>query len=384
MPGVEEEVAYGRGADHRRAIGGQRAKPGPELGLGLLARFREQRHGAAQDRVGPDRIDVGIVAVELRRAGDAQAVAQAAVNQLMGVIGDRHGRRLGLARDRQGHRITLGRIDRDPDAEGAQVKRAVAAERDDVMIGGEHAALGHDAGDPPGHLRYPPDRCAETEDDAHLGAHLGQAGGEFVGIAADIAGAVDAADDPVPGRRQGGLERDATGAVEDRDLASHLAHHRRPLGAVGELPVIAEDMEDAPALLVVFEPGLRRQLLEHGAAVKGEGQDTADVGARPPRRAVGEEAEPPGPHGGIGVEMKDQRRVLAPEPSEELQGHGRVGPGHGVGGRDMAAIGVAGLETRPPLAVDDGDLVPGAGEEVGRAHADHTGAEYQYLRHRLP
>ncbi|MOA61793.1 hypothetical protein D3C78_1870200 [compost metagenome] len=43
--------------------------------------------------------------------------------------------------------------------------------------------------------------------------------------------------------------------------------------------------------------------------------------------------------------------------------------------RDLAAVGKAGFLRGGALAVDDGDLVPGAGQIPGTGDADHAGTE---------
>ncbi len=53
-------------------------------------------------------------------------------------------------------------------------------------------------------------------------------------------------------------------------------------------------------------------------------------------------------------------------------------------GGDLAAVGEAGLHRRSRLAVDDRDVMAGAGQIVGGRDADHAGAEDEDLHALFP
>src|SRR5205085_4175558 len=85
----------------------------------------------------------------------------------------------------------------------------------------------------------------------------------------------------------------------------------------------------------------------------------------------------PGPLVGIHPQPEEQRRILAPEPLEQLDGGVGVGPGRGVADRDLPAVGERGLQSRPVAALHDGHFVPLACEIPRRAGTHHAGAENQ-------
>src|SRR5262245_65294647 len=89
VAGVEVQIAYAGPADERHVAGRGRAQSGPELRLGRVASAGEYLLDALHDRLAAHAVEVAVVAVELRRAGDAQAVAQARVHELVLVVGER-------------------------------------------------------------------------------------------------------------------------------------------------------------------------------------------------------------------------------------------------------------------------------------------------------
>ena len=90
-----------------------------------------------QDRIATQLVDRDIVAIELGGAGDAQPFTQAREHQFVLVIDQAYVRRGGGIRNRDGDRIALGRVNRQSEAERPRQQRAVAAERDDIGVGGK-------------------------------------------------------------------------------------------------------------------------------------------------------------------------------------------------------------------------------------------------------
>ena len=88
-------------------------------------------------------------------------------------------------------------------------------------------------------------------------------------------------------------------------------------------------------------------------------------------------ARPNAPLVRIGAQAKQERRIFAPQPLQDLARCAGVRPRLGVRRRDLAAVGEGCLARRPRLPVDDGDLVPVLGEIPRRGDADHARAENQ-------
>ena len=72
-----------------------------------------------------------VVARELGRAADADAIAQARDRDLVRLVHDRRFGRAGGVGDRHRDRVALDRIDRDADAQRPQQQRRIAAQRDE-------------------------------------------------------------------------------------------------------------------------------------------------------------------------------------------------------------------------------------------------------------
>src|SRR6185436_16090251 len=81
VAGVEEQV----GQLARRG----RAQAGPELRAARITRAGEERFDAAHDGFAARAVQVAVVAVELGRAGDAQAITQAGEDELVFVVRER-------------------------------------------------------------------------------------------------------------------------------------------------------------------------------------------------------------------------------------------------------------------------------------------------------
>ena len=92
-------------------------------------------------------------------------------------------------------------------------------------------------------------------------------------------------------------------------------------------------------------------------------------------RALAQEGGAPQPLLQFCPRTKEQRRVGPPEPAQDPARRARIGPGLGVAGGNLPAVGEAGLERRPRLPFDDHDFVAQLTQEPGAGDPDHTGAE---------
>ena len=135
------------------------------------------------------------------------------------------------------------------------------------------------------------------------------------------------------------------------------------------------DAQDAACLLLVLDAGFGAQRQKLRPAVAADRGDLGRVGAGACRQALTQEGEAPGPLVRIGAQAKQHRRVFAPQPFEHLLRRRWIGPGLGVAGRNLAAVGEAGFHRGRILAVDDRDLMPGAGQIPSAGHADYAGAQ---------
>jgi hypothetical protein len=134
---------------------------------------------------------------------------------------------------------------------------------------------------------------------------------------------------------------------------------------------------------VVVEPQVVPQGFETCAAIQGQGEDRADVGARAVRRAFAQKAQAPAPLRGIGAQSPEQGRILAAQPPEDFQWRVRIRPGLGMARRDLPAVGEAGFARRAGLAIDHDDLMAILDEEPSRGDTDQTGTQH-YNAHAQP
>src|SRR6185369_9293879 len=188
MAGGEEEVADRRRTDHRRAVGGHRPEAAPELGAVDVAAVGEQIVDDMHQRFAARVVQAQGVAGELGGAAGANAVAEPRHRDLVRLV---HHRRLGRAdgvADRHGDRIALDRVDGDAHADRREQQRRIAAERDQVGVGSDDAAVGGDAADAIAAAADRADRRLEAEVDAALLRQLGEALGEAMTVAGLVAG----------------------------------------------------------------------------------------------------------------------------------------------------------------------------------------------------
>src|SRR5581483_12134143 len=90
---------------------------------------------------------------------------------------------------------------------------------------------------------------------------------------------------------------------------------------------------------VVADPGLAAKLRELRAAVQRKPQDGERVAPRAMRQAFEQESQTPGPLTPVGAEPEQQRRVLPPQPPEDLPRRSGIRPRLRVGDGYLPAIG---------------------------------------------
>jgi len=134
-------------------------------------------------------------------------------------------------------------------------------------------------------------------------------------------------------------------------------------------------MQDAAAELVVLQAELRAQRAQLLAAPHREGCDRRGVAMGARRQAFKQEAQAPPPLRRVAAGAKHQRCIRATEPAQDLRGRTGVGPRLRVADRDLAAVGEAGLETGPGLAVEQADAETGLRQVPGGRDAGQAGAE---------
>src|SRR6185503_21252345 len=113
------------------------------------------------------------------------------------------------------------------------------------------------------------------------------------------------------------------------------------------------------------------------SAVRGQPGERAAVALEASRQALAQESEAPKPLRELGAGAEEQRRVLAPEPAQDLRHDRRLCPRLRVDGGDLPAVRERRLEARRLAPLDHRDLVAGLGEVPGRGGADDAGPEDQ-------
>jgi hypothetical protein len=189
---------------------------------------------------------------------------------------------------------------------------------------------------------------------------------------------VDPADDAVGRVPQRRLDCDALLGRPHLARGAEATHPLRLRDRALERRLFGVECEDAARELVVLDASVAPQFAQRVQAVERQREDLAGVLAVAERQALEEEARAPGPLPPFSARAEDERRILVPEPLRKLRRHPRLGPRLGVAGRDLPAVGEAGLESGGALAVDDGDLVT-LPRQVPRARgADDPRAEHDH------
>ena len=136
---------------------------------------------------------------------------------------------------------------------------------------------------------------------------------------------------------------------------------------------VTVNMQDALLLQVKVDTlGLspRKQVLTRGNRQAGR---LDGVGLVPGN--AGDELGKPGQFVPTRLGVDQQRCVLAQHPFETLDQGRRMGPGFGIGGRELTAIGKGGLHGRIAMPLEQGDRKTTTGQAVGGGHTRDTAAD---------
>lgn len=124
-----------------------------------------------------------------------------------------------------------------------------------------------------------------------------------------------------------------------------------------------------------LDTGLLDHVLERQMAVGAQRHDLLDIARERPVIALGQELQAPAPLRAVEPGPQQQRSLFVEHPFQRLPGRLAIGPGLTVADRDLAAIGIAGLQGRTALAVHHGDLMTALAQMPGGADADDAGAQ---------
>jgi hypothetical protein len=218
-----------------------------------------------------------------------------------------------------------------------------------------------------------------VEGDAHLGGALGEACREQVAVAGFIERQAQPTNQLVLGLGEARLGGDAALGVEQFVGHPVLLQYRDISLGRGQLLLAAEQLQRAALASVVLDAGLVAQLLKALAAVVRQAHHAALVDGVTRCGAVAQHLRHPGPHRRVEPRPYHQGRMLREQPLQCLEGDPRRGPGGRVTGRDLASVGVAGLEGGSWLPVEDRHLVALVGKVVGAGDADDATAQNDYV-----
>ena len=380
--GVEVQAGHIGGAEDRRAVDADRSQAGPGLGPVRVDPFRQRREVGqrlAQHDLHPPRPDLAVEAGELGHAGDPQPVAEAADHHLVLLVDQRHPRDVGRVRHRQRRRVALDRLQRQPQAQRPRQPRGVDAGRQHVAVGGQRAAVGHHRTDAAGIALDPLHRLAEPQPPAALGQRRAQRPHEAAGIAGAVIREVHAARELLADAGQGRLQLDHAGGIQPHRVHAEPFGRTRLGQRLLQVPRVAEDLQAAAMAGVVVEFQPLVQSVHQCAAVDREpGVDGGDarvvVGA-----AVAQEPEAPAQQERQPRRSQEQRRLLAPDPAQQLADHRRRVPGVGVPRVQDAAVGVTALGGEFRIAVEQRHLAARLGQVPGRERPRQATADHQHV-----
>ena len=198
----------------------------------------------------------------------------------------------------------------------------------------------------------------------------------MIAIAGVFAGRVDAAGNFMRDVRERGFERHAGIAVENLLLAAERFLVIHGCHGAAERRFVGIKHEFAVAHVIEIECFSLYHLVHQLAAVKRQTQEAR--GRQLALRGVAGEHElqAEAPLKIIQARRETQGRIALHEPRRHLGQHTGAGERRHVAIGKLAAVGVAGFETDARVAFNNGHLVAGAREEIGRGHAGDAGAEH--------
>lgn len=355
---------------HHRA----QARPGHHAARGHAGEAARHPVHQRADAVGAD---VAVLAVELGRAGHAEAVhPQPARHDLGLVVEQAHrgcGGLAGLVGEVHGDRVALDRVDVDAVAQlrGERAAGHARAHHHAVEV---QRLLAFGCGQRHAHAVVPRLQAPHVlpVEATHAAAlrRLGQAVGELVDVAGGVALGVPAAE--VAARQRGcdrtdllgrhGTARQAAGGQQLRHLLRML-----------EARLVTVDVQDALAPVIKVDAFLGGPGVEVFA--RGDRQARRLDGVAAVVRDVGNELGKPAQLVPARPRVHQQGRIGLEHPLQALPDRGRVVPHLGIRGRQLAAVGVGGFHRGVAMALEQGDGQAATGQGIGGGDAGDTAAD---------
>mmetsp|Transcript_49004 Transcript_49004/g.115075 ORF Transcript_49004/g.115075 Transcript_49004/m.115075 type:complete len:405 (+) Transcript_49004:3300-4514(+) len=386
VAGVDPQVAgLLAAADDRDVVRRAGTQAGPVVGLAGIGHAGEELlvapHQGRAAHLGRCGGEVEVEARELGGAGDADVVAEPRDGDLARVVqqaDDAGGFRLLQA---QRGRVALGRVDVQELAQRAHQLGRVAAHGGDKGIGLQGLALAaagvgdlHSFDTVAGALQAQ-DVMLVQQLRAALGTQPGELLREDLGVATFVAGREGSSEDAVAEGGQRRLDLQHLVAAQHAPVHAMAAHDLGARGAVVEIGLAGEEVQDAALQPVVLDAGAVDQLLQRLVRVAAQLHQLLHVALERGRRALHQKGQAPAPLVGVQPGAEQQWRVVAQQPLGHLEGRAGIGPGLAEAHRDLGAVGEAGFQGRIGLAVDDDDLVAFVEQVPGGGDADDAGAE---------
>jgi hypothetical protein len=142
----------------------------------------------------------------------------------------------------------------------------MAAEREDITIGGDPAAVSFDPGDASALNRQRTDPLAIVEPDATFGGHCCQRAGEFEAVARLVIGKTETADDLFARHNESGFDCDASLAIEQFEGNTACAEDGDILGGPVKLLLRPEQSQRSRHPFVIGDARVGTQRNEPVAA----------------------------------------------------------------------------------------------------------------------
>ena len=293
MSGIQVEPTDRGPAQIGNAVGRHRAQARPCLPRGWTRVAWKRLAEVSPQVLDAIGVEARVVAGELRRSRDPNAVTDAHDPDFASAVGQRdHGGAIPGA-DRKGDRVTLDRIDWEADAERAKQAGAAVAESDDAGIRRHTALVGDDPDEPAIADVEGADRLCVAKLDVISRAVAGQLLREQMSIARLVVGVVDPAGDRPSLRCERGLELDASAGVENLVRQADLTQGPCDVPRARNRRLVAKQMEGAAMVGVVVDPGFLDQLVQLRLAVPAQAEDRVRVAKPRVRSALAQESDSP-------------------------------------------------------------------------------------------
>ena len=186
---------------------------------------------------------------------------------------------------------------------------------------------------------------------------------------------MDAADNRCVRCLQCRLHRQAGFTIEDDLVVACCLQIFEPARGHLEHLLLSEDVENTVAAMIVGNASVGANLLYCIPAKRRDAKTRECIPPVTRPGAISQKLESPRPHLRIGLKPKHDRCIFFGKGLEDL--HGKIGacPGYGMTGRNLVAIGIAGLKPGSGLTIDNSDLMAGTIEKIGTGNANNAGPE---------